>query len=228
MNNKKTIEELERILADANQHLRQVLKESTDLFSREGPEWEKSNAAFEQVLSAERRLAAAKHEEHVIPLEFPVQWDTGAPLPFLLCNDYRTYLVFFLSVYDPHWDGTNINVRDPASSEPASIAVVKFECCHSAKLGNPNDEVHVGHPWNGKGLDSYTAQEVVHSRWLAEIEAINRVHGGYDANLWKALHHYVFWFHDSTFECIAKSFTVTLHNDNLSAILADICEKLLD
>lgn len=229
MSDSKLIEELERALADANQQVERALKDLSANFSRSGrgQEWREFHAAYEQVLSVERKLAAAKHEEHVIPVEFPVQWETGAPLPYLLCNDYRTYLTFFLREVDPHWDGTDVNIRNAASSAPASVAIVEFKHCIVSKMGSPNDEVHSGHPWAGKGLRSYTAQEVVHSLWLAEIEAINRVHRCYNADLWKTLHHYVFWFHDSTVECIAESFTVTSRNDSMSVILADLCEKLL-
>ena len=48
---------------------------------------EEFRAARTAVLQAERNLAAAKGEEYVVPIEFPVCWDTGAPLPYLLQND---------------------------------------------------------------------------------------------------------------------------------------------
>jgi hypothetical protein len=169
-----------------------------------------------------------KNEEHVVPIEFPVRWDAGAPCPYLLKNDYQTFVTFFLEEHDPSWDRTNVSARNPASSDPANIAVVEFTHCLAAKMGSPNEEVHNGHPWAGKGLASYTAQEVIHSRWLAEIEAINRVHRYYDASMWNRLHHFVLWFHDSTFECLAESFAVELHNESLNKILADLCERLLE
>lgn len=63
-----------------------------------GGEVEEFNAARTAVLQAERNLAAAKGEEHAVPIAFPVRWDTGAPLPYLLQNDYRT----FPGVLSPH------------------------------------------------------------------------------------------------------------------------------
>src|SRR5437667_12297618 len=36
--------------------------------------------------------------------------DTGAPLPYLLQNDYRTFVAFFLRDVDPNWDGTYVTV----------------------------------------------------------------------------------------------------------------------
>jgi hypothetical protein len=62
-----------------------------------GGELEEFAAAQEALLEAERALAAAQNEPHAVQIEFPVQWDKGAPLPYLLQNDYRTFLVFFLA-----------------------------------------------------------------------------------------------------------------------------------
>lgn len=143
-------------------------------------------------------------------------------------NDYRTFITFLLRARDPNWDGTYVTVRDPASSTPLSVAVVEFKRCHAAKLGAPNDEVLNGHPLYGKGLDSYTAQEVINSRWLAEIEATNSVHSCYKPEHWKDLHHYVFWFHDSTFECIAGAFAVETFDKSLTDVLSDVCKRLVE
>ena len=79
--------------------------------------------------------------------------------------------------------------------------------CIMATLGRARDSILI------------QAQEVIHSLWLAEIEAINSVHRCYDASSWNSLHHYVLWFHDSTFECIAESFAIELHSESLTKIL---------
>src|SRR5262249_28882577 len=163
-------------------------------------EWDEFWEADHAVLHLERELAEAKGEEHAVPLDFPFQWDTGAPLPYLLQNDNRCFLTFYVHEPDPDWDGTYVTVKDPGDQSVESLALVEFVGCMSAKLGSPNDEVFSGHSLHGKGLDSYTAQRVVHSRWLAELESINKVHACYNPARWKALNHYVFWFHDSTFE----------------------------
>jgi len=223
----KTIPDLENALRAAQSRVEQAWKASAAKIEVNNAEWNEYIAANQEQLAAERILAAAKGEEYAIPVDFPYQWDTGAPLPHLLRNDYRTFLTFFIRKYDPQWDGSYVTVRDPSDPSPCSIAVVEFIRCISAKLGSPNDEVHVGHPWDGRGLDAYTAQEVINSRWLSEIEAINRIHDCYDPALWKKLHHYVFWFHDTTFECLAESFHITQHSSNLRDVLVEVCEQLV-
>jgi hypothetical protein len=192
-----------------------------------GGEWEELRTAQAAVVAAERALAASRNEEHAVPLEFPVQWDTGAPLPQLLKNDYRAFLIFVVRTVDPNWDGTYVTVKNPASDQNESLALVALERCISAKLGSPNDEVFHGHPLAGKGLEPYSAQLVRNSRWLAEIQAINRVHSQYRPDAWLEYKHYTFGFHDSTFECIAEGFSVELHTCSMPLLLAEACRRLV-
>ncbi|MBX9724246.1 MAG: hypothetical protein K2X81_22750 [Candidatus Obscuribacterales bacterium] len=192
-----------------------------------GGEVEEFHAAQELVLKYERELASARGEEYAIPLEFPFKWNGGAPLPFLLQNDYKTFLTFFLREDDPNWDGTYVNVKDPGSEAVESLALVEFFGCCSAKLGSPNDEVLDGHPLAGKGMQGYSAQEVISSKWLAELEKINGVHLCYSPDDWSRSHHYIFWFHDSTFECIAESFKVETFRMNMKQLLEEVCQRLL-
>lgn len=192
-----------------------------------GGEWEEYHAAHDALLTAERALAAARHEQHAVPLDFPVCWDMGAPMPQLIANDHRTFLIFLVRTVDPTWDGRSVTVMDPASAHAEQLALVEFHWCTSARLGAPNDEVFHGHPLEGKGLDGYTAQLVRNSHWVAELERINSVHSSYRAESWSTRNHYIFWFHDSTFECIAESFTVELHTCSFSELLAEACRRLV-
>jgi hypothetical protein len=190
-------------------------------------EWEQYHAAKQELLGLERQMAAARNEQYAEPIEFPVKWDTGAPLPHLLVNDYRAFLAFLISEPDPAWDGTYCTVKDPTSGQVESLALVEFEHCHSAKLGSPNDEVFNGHPLYGKGMEPYSAQRVVNSEWLREMERINSVHSRYRPDSWRGLNHYVFWFHDTTFECVAESFRVETFRESMKSMLNRMVERLI-
>lgn len=193
----------------------------------QGSEREAYNAAEADRLTLERRVAAAKGEPHAVPFDFPVRWDIGAPLPHLLCNDYQALLIFLVRVPDPNWDGSYVTVKSPADEAPEPLALVEFKRCLSAKLGTPNDEIlFAGHPLDGRGLKAYTAQIVVNSPWIAELEQLNRVHRGYRPEFWRTLTHYAFWFHDSTFECVAESYSVEVFHESFSALLARACARL--
>lgn len=198
-------------------HAQKYLKEITPIALRDR-NWTLYRDALNQMLNIEREIAQKNGEPFAIPLEFPVKWDVGAPLPHVLQNEYRTFLIFYS--------------EEPKSTEDQNsdlkIAVVEFTRCLSAKLGAPNDEVLEGHPLHGKGLEVYTAQIVQNSPWLAELQQINSVHYFYQPDAWLNYQHYVLWFHDTTFECIAESFTVELFHDSLGSVIRQTCERLLE
>lgn len=220
-----TVQEIEKRLAAAQERLDRAVQAGR---ARHGAEEQAEYwAAHDAILVLERELAAAQGEEYAIPLDFPVKWDAGAPLPHVLQNDWKTFLTFYVRVPDPAWDGTYVTIKSPGSGAVESLALVEFNGCISARLGSPNDEVFEGHPLSGKGLDGYTAQQVVNSRWLAELEAINKVHRCYSPDFWRKRKHFVLWFHDTTFECIAESFNVELYQESMAALLARACERLL-
>ncbi len=193
-----------------------------------GGEWAEYRAAWEAVLVAERNLAAALGEPYAVPLEFPVQWDSGAPRPYLLQNDYKTFLLFLLADTQPRRDGSFVEVADPGDTSPANTAIVEFRGCVCSKMGTPNDEVYEGHPLHGKGFVGYRPLQVVNSAWIKELEVINSVHWHYTPERWKTLAHYIFGFHDCTFECVAQSFAVEKMATTTAAALAAICRRIVD
>src|SRR5882672_12530661 len=178
-----SVADLQRALSAAQMRLKRAVQALAPKHT--GGEPEEFAAAQDALLVAERALAAAKNEPHAVPIEFPVQWDTGAPLPYLLQNDDRTFLVFFLPDVDPGWDGTYVRIRHPDSPSPSNLAVVEFKRCICTKMGTPNDEVFQGHPLNGKGLEGYSPLRVKNSLWIKELEAINSIHSGYRPESWR-------------------------------------------
>ncbi len=192
-----------------------------------GGEWEEFRSADEAVLAAERALAAAHGQSYAVRFDFPLLWDTGAPLPYLLQNDYRTFLIFFVSDADPSWDGSYVNVREPGSSAISKLALLEFKGCVSAKLGSPNEDVIEGHPLFGKGLEAYRPLTIENSAWLKEVEEMNSVHSSYAPEVWARRTHYFFGFHDSTFECIAQSIAVEERQASLPEVLTEVCERLV-
>jgi hypothetical protein len=193
----------------------------------EGGEWEEFRAVGQEVLRLERALAASRNEPYAEPFGFPVKWDIGAPLPFLLCNDYRTYLTFYMRDQDPDWDGTSVKIVNPASVQDAALCLVSFERCTSAKLGHPNDEAQHGHWLAGRGLEGYTAQVVKNSPWLKEVAKTNSAHRNDRPEIWNSLNHYVFWFHDRTFECLAESYEIEVTSESMPELLSRVQQKLI-
>ena len=60
-----------------------------------------------------------------------------------------------------------------------------------------------------------------------QVEAINKVHHCYNPTFWRERNHYIFWFHDATFECIANSFKVEVYRESMAAMLTRMCQRLV-
>lgn len=190
-------------------------------------EWQSCLRALEAVLVVEREYAAAKGEEYAIPSDFPIRWSYGAPSPHLVRDEYTTLLAFLVAE-TRQWDGKTVEMVSSDDEVLREWALVEVKGCCGVRMGWPNDEVHAGHPLYGKGMASHSAQIVMNSRWQAEMSAINSVHPRHDpdASRWVDYHHYVFWFHDSTFECAATGFEVEVHRDTGKGMLARMIQRL--
>lgn len=215
-----SVPEIEARLKAASQRLDDVCKSHED--------WDAFRDAYDQVLCLERELAAAKGEQYAVPLSLPVRWDVGAPLPYVFSSDYKAFLTFFLrDDPDPKWDGKSVTIRRPDSGSPAGLALIEFEQCLLFKFGAPNEDVQKNHPLEGRGAKSYTAQQVINSEWLAEVGDLHGANEDGNSALMRPFNHYILWFHDSTFECIAKSIKIELCNTSMPELMQVVCERLV-
>lgn len=80
-------EDLQQRLTDARERLREL---TTDLRRDTMQAW---RAAWEQQLQAERDLAAARGEQYAKVIDIGPRWDIGAPLPHLISNGSRAFVV---------------------------------------------------------------------------------------------------------------------------------------
>jgi hypothetical protein len=62
-------------------------------------------AAWGQQFQAERDLPAARGEQYAEVLDIGPLWDTGAPLPHLISNGSRPFIVCLAGQPGPDWDG---------------------------------------------------------------------------------------------------------------------------
>jgi hypothetical protein len=219
------MEEAKRRLQHAQARLHEV---STALASAHGHgDWDQLTTAQENVLIAEREAAEAAGDEYAVEIALGLAWDIGAPLPHLLANGHKTYVLFYLTDPDPAWDGTWMTLVDPAAPQAVPLGVVEFHHVHSIKLGGPNDEALDGHPLTGKGLRAYAAHTVVNSRWITAEEQINSVHPSHRGGWHDRLNHYVFCFHDETLECLAEGITTERYVGSPHTVLSQLLGRLL-
>jgi hypothetical protein len=149
-------------------------------------EWQ---AAHERQLQAERDLAAARGEQYAQVIDIGPLWDAGAPLPHLISNGSRAFVVCLASQPDPDWDGTYVTVVSPADQHPSLFVVLELRGCREIRYGGPNDEAIEGHPLHGRGLAGYGAHEVLNSAWIEEAIKVNSVHPNHSDAPFRQLHH---------------------------------------
>jgi hypothetical protein len=185
------------------------------------------DAARTELLAAERALAAARGEEYAILLEGLPPSDMGAPLPHLLADGRRVLLAYYVAEPDPIWDGTYITMIDPAENGEALLAIVEFTGYLAVRMGLPNDEALEGHPLYTRGLEAYAMHLVVNSSWITELERVNSVHPHHEGGWHAWARHYLFTFHDETFECIARSHEVRLERTGMRTLLERLAGELV-
>lgn len=197
----KAINLLKAELADANDALNLAVR--TLAPKHAGGEMEAYEAAHKRLLTAERKLAAAEGRPYADLCDCPISWDVGAPLPTLLQSDQTARLFFLLA------------------DEDGRVGCISFERLSSTLFGAPNDETFEGHPLYGSGFEPYRAMRVINSPWIVQLEKMNSIHQYHDPARFAATQHFIFPFHDTTFECVAHSFTALTVERRLSDAIKD-------
>lgn len=130
--------------------------------------------------------------------------DVGAPLPAVFASEDALHLVYLVADAVPNWGDTPARVLSQISSHP-NVAIIRFDAC-THMFGPPNDEAFQGHPLAARGLRPYAVWEVENSSWIRKLERINSVHPSHSPEHFDDFRHFIFAFHDSTFECVATGF----------------------
>jgi hypothetical protein len=103
--------------------------------------------------------------------------------------------------------------------EDAGTAVVEFKHCSVSRFGYPNDEARWGIP-QYKGV-SYGIYEVRNSTWIKEVVRLNQ-YSFPDTNDDFLCRHFLFTFHDNTFECLAEDLSLEIVNEPYEVIFERI------
>jgi len=135
----------------------------------------------------------------VVELDLPWLPDPGAPSPVLFQDEDQATLSYGTSVLAPG----------------GPLAVVQFDHCMVATFGYPNEDGRWGHRLYDAGLTSHAIFEVENPSWLERLRAQNAVARPDAASWWPnspdtssdvgPVRHFIVTFHDSTFECLARS-----------------------
>lgn len=147
-------------------------------------------------------------EEYAAPLNLgaPVG---SAPVPVLLATDSNKLIAFYYG-----------------SGQAERVAVVEFDRCLAAMLGEPNEDTLRGYRLHERGLEGWGAFVVHNSAWLAEFKDLaRRTNAEFDEPWWDAkFKHYMICFQDSTFQCIAAGFYVRTFAESMEEVLCRVIQ----
>lgn len=99
--------------------------------------------------------------------------------------------------------------------EDAGIAVVELKRCLLSRFGYPNDEARWGIPYYREV--SYGIYEVQRSTWIKEIVRLNRYRFPATKDDF-VRRHFLFAFHDETFECLADDLSLEVVNESYAVV----------
>jgi len=141
--------------------------------------------------------------DRAVELEgFPLL-DPGAPCPNVFAEEHQLVLSYCVRDEPPY----------PPTTAP--LAIVRFSRPYFHMFGPPNVETFDGHPLANQGLHPYGVFRVEKSSLIRSLERMNSVHEHHNPATFDAMTHYIFSFHDSTFECVAESMEAAIEQVGL-------------
>jgi hypothetical protein len=157
-------------------------------------------------------------KDAVVQISDVPQSSVGAPCPMILAGEYHLRLAYYIQERPSDWDGKTVRlVGENTSGEP--VALIAFTRPYAHMFGPPNDEAFNGHPLSSRGLKPYRVYKITDSSWLRGLQQMNAVHPYHRREHFAKYHHFIFAFHDTTFECIAETFQATAHRGSVHDIL---------
>lgn len=165
-----------------------------------------------------RAMYLVDQNDTVIELHDAPQSSVGAPCPAVLATEHTVHLAYFLQNTPKGWDGSTARVMDERTvGDP--VALVSFTRPYAHMFGPPNDEAFQGHPLASRGLRPYSVSEIRDSSWIRHLERMNAVHPAHRPEHFAHYRHFVFAFHDTTFECVARAFSASVHSGSVAEVL---------
>jgi len=167
--------------------------------------------------------------DRVVEWDLPPQSSPGSPVPELVSSEFDLALAYYLDDLDTERYGKPQDVHGAENDD--LVAVLRFDLGpYAFFFGPPNDEAFSGHPLEPRGLGPYGTYEVVESSWIRALERMNSVHHQHDTEgFLDGLHHFVVSFHDSTFECVARSEpSVHVYRGTVRAAMLDALQSFRD
>jgi hypothetical protein len=161
------------------------------------------------------------NNDQVVELAKLPKPESGAPSPQVFATEHTIWLTYFISESDPWYEKKYSKIWSDSDEECKEdcFAVVQFKTAHIHMFGGPSEETIVGHPLAERGLESFRIGENINSTWINELEEMDSFGHSRPACGFLGARHFIFAFHDSMFECVAKDLKVYIrHGDMLEGV----------
>ncbi len=162
--------------------------------------------------------------DRVVELKDLPQSDVGAPNPHLLAHERSVILAYYIR-HSEIWRMPRAELAQMQDVREEA-AIIRFNMCFAKMFGPPNDETFAGHPLASRGLRPYRIFCIENSSWIRKLERRNSVHPRHKPERYAELQHLVFAFHDSTFECICRTYDVAVRRGSIKSLIPEMAELL--
>lgn len=154
--------------------------------------------------------------EQLIELHIGVTPEAAISGAVLLQTEEKAFLIF-----NAMRDTTRPFPDGGFYKEDAGIALVELVGCTITKFGYPNDEAWSGIPLtNGRG---YGVFEVENSLWKQELLRLNQF--SFPGTREWIGRHFMFLFHDSSFECVARELRLELTDEPFQQLFSKVTAR---
>jgi hypothetical protein len=149
-------------------------------------------------------------------IEWPLPWGASTYVPSIIADEGKVLLVFGSKAALPNYNPALLKIIGDANSHEF-MAIVEFLGLLDFKFGWI-DEDAIRSPHSIEGLKPYRAYEVQNSQWLENLKQVLSTEGKDESQAWDKYRHFVLGFHDSRFECIAKSYYIEAYSSNVEEV----------
>ena len=150
-------------------------------------------------------------------IDWSLPWTSSVYAPTLLTDGYKLLLVYGVEEIPHPYNKSTLKIIGNEQSN-GFTAIVEFLGWVDFKFGQLDEDV-IGNPNYIKGLRPYDAYEIQNSKWvnnLKEVFPSTRVSN------WDKHRHYVLGFHDTRFECVAKSYYIEAYDSDTGKDIFEI------
>lgn len=148
-----------------------------------------------------------------------------APCPVVLAHDDHLFVLYVLQSKPEGWYDSWVKmISSDAEGEPFVIIVFQHPLayCH----GILDHQALHGHPLYRRGLRPHGAFEIENSSWQEALLKMRRMHAAHRIENYHRYRHFVLAFRDTTFECLAESYSILIGNGRLRDAAAKVLSEM--